>query len=127
MLNAIYIRYGLDGSLLDDLLNEESSCLTRNEFADTIVTVLRGNPNIMMGYNDEFIQTVIEKTNTMSIIERRIAIQKILDKLKSTTPSLLYENGYDVEGLIDILEASMDGREYNPIITNTEHTVSLAQ
>jgi hypothetical protein len=36
----------------------------------------------------------------MSIIERRAAIQKIIDKLKVTTPSLLYENGYDPESLL---------------------------
>ncbi len=127
MLNAIYIRYGLDTTILDSLLNDELSCVTRNEFADTVTTVLRGNPNVMMGYNDEFIKTVIEKTNTMSIIERRVTIQKILDKLRITTPSLLYENGYDTESLIGVLEAAMDGREYNPIITGANYTVSLAQ
>jgi hypothetical protein len=36
----------------------------------------------------------------MSIIDRRAAIQKIIDKLKSTTPTLLYENGYDIESLL---------------------------
>jgi hypothetical protein len=28
----------------------------------------------------------------MSIIERRTAIQKVIDKLQLTTPTLLYEN-----------------------------------
>jgi hypothetical protein len=36
----------------------------------------------------------------MSIIERRNAIQKVINKLKITTPSLLYENGYDTESLL---------------------------
>ena len=63
----------------------------------------------------------------MSIVDRRDAIQKIIDKLSITTPSLLYQNGYDAESLGDILQASMDGREYNPIITNSSFTVSLAE
>jgi hypothetical protein len=46
----------------------------------------------MMGYNDEFLKTIIDKTNKMSIIERRKAIQKVIDKLQLTTPTLLYEN-----------------------------------
>jgi hypothetical protein len=54
----------------------------------------------------------------MSIIDRRIAIQKIIDKLKSTTPLLLSQNGYDAESLIDILQSSIDGNEYNPIIVS---------
>ena len=81
----------------------------------------------MMWYNDEFIKTIIEKTHTMSIIERRNAIQKVINKLKVTTPSLLYENGYDTESLLWILEAAMDGREYNPIVSVSETTVSLAE
>jgi hypothetical protein len=92
MLNSIYTRYGLDTTILEDLLNDESSCVTRVDFADTVATILRGNPNIMMGYNDEFLKTIIDKTNKMSIIERRKAIQKVIDKLQLTTPTLLYEN-----------------------------------
>lgn len=127
MLNSIYTRYGLDTTILDGLLTDENNCVTRNDFADTISTVLRWNPNIMMWYNDEFIKTIIDKTHTMSIIERRAAIQKIIDKLKLTTPSLLYENGYDPESLLWILESAMDGREYNPIVTVSDNTVSLAE
>jgi hypothetical protein len=92
MLNSIYTRYGLDTTILEDLLNDESSCVTRVDFADTVATILRGNPNIMMGYNDEFLKTIIDKTHKMSIIERRTAIQKVIDKLQLTTPTLLYEN-----------------------------------
>ena len=80
MLNSIYTRYGLDTTILDGLLTDENNCVTRNDFADTISTVLRWNPNIMMWYNDEFIKTIVDKTHTMSIIERRAAIQKIIDK-----------------------------------------------
>ncbi len=80
-----------------------------------------------MGYNDEFIKTVVDKTYMMSIIERRKAIQKIIDKLQSTTPTLLYENGYDAESLLGILEAAMDGREYNPIAVTSDVSVSLAE
>lgn len=127
MFSAIYQRYGLDATLLDQILTEWSSCLSRYDFADAIATVLRWNPNVLMGYNDEFINTVITKTNTMSIVDRRDAIQKIIDKLAVTTPSLLYQNGYDPESLGDILQAAMDGREYNPIITNASYTVSLAE
>lgn len=100
MLNAIYTRYGLLADILNDLLTDENSCLTRGEFADTISTILRGNPNIMMGYNDEFLTTIIDKTHTMSILDRRVALQNIITKLKNTTPSLLYENGYDPESLL---------------------------
>ena len=63
----------------------------------------------------------------MSIVDRRAAIQKIIDKLIVTTPSLLYQNGYDAESLVEILQAAMDGREYNPIISNAAYTVSLAE
>lgn len=127
MLNSIYTRYGLDTTILEDLLNDESSCVTRVDFADTVATILRGNPNIMMGYNDEFLKTIIDKTHKMSIIERRTAIQKVIDKLQLTTPTLLYENWYDSESLLGILEAAMDGREYNPITTSSDSTVSLAE
>lgn len=125
MLNAIYTRYGLLADILNDLLTDENSCLTRGEFADTISTILRGNPNIMMGYNDEFLTTIIDKTHTMSILDRRVALQNIITKLKNTTPSLLYENGYDPESLLWILEAAMDGREYNPIVSTL--SLQLAQ
>ena len=127
MLNAIYTRYGLNTTILEDLLNDEGSCVTRLDFADTIATILRWNPNILMWYNDEFIKTVVDKTYMMSIIERRNAIQKIIDKLQSTTPTVLYENGYDAESLLGILEAAMDGREYNPIAVTSDVSVSLAE
>jgi len=127
MINAIYTRYGLNTDILDDLLNDETSCVTRIDFADTVATILRGNPNIMMWYNDEFIKTIIEKTHLMSIIERRKVIQKVIDKLQLTTPTLLYENWYDVESLLGILEAAMDGREYNPITISSDSTVTLAE
>jgi hypothetical protein len=39
----------------------------------------------------------------------------------------LYENGYDPESLLWILESAMDGREYNPIVTVSDNTVSLAE
>ncbi len=127
MINSLYTRYGLNTTILDDLLNDESNCVTRFDFADVIATILRWNPNIMMWYNDEFISTIIKKTYLMSIIDRRAAIQKIIDKLKSTTPTLLYENGYDIESLLWILETAMDGREYNPIITASQNSISLAE
>jgi len=41
MLNSIYTRYGLDTTILEDLLNDESSCVTRVDFADTVATILR--------------------------------------------------------------------------------------
>jgi hypothetical protein len=41
MLNSIYTRYGLDTTILDGLLTDENNCVTRNDFADTISTVLR--------------------------------------------------------------------------------------
>jgi hypothetical protein len=63
----------------------------------------------------------------MSIIERRAAIQKIIKKLQATVPTLLYENGYDAESLLDILESSMDGREYNPITSSSHSVIKLAQ
>jgi len=127
MINAIYTRYGLNTDILDDLLTDESGCVTRIDFADTVSTILRWNPNIMMWYNDEFITTIIEKTHLISIIDRRAAIQKIIDKLQVTTPTLLYENGYDAESLLGILEAAMDGREYNPITVSSDSTVTLAE
>jgi hypothetical protein len=41
MLNAIYTRYGLDTTILDDLFADESDCLTRLDFANIVSTVLR--------------------------------------------------------------------------------------
>lgn len=127
MISSIYTRYGLNAEILEDLLNDENSCVTRLDFADAITTILRGNPNILMGYNDEFIKTIIDKTYMMSIIDRRNALQKIIEKLQITAPTLLYENGYDWESLLDILESAMNWKEYNPIVESSDASVSLAE
>jgi hypothetical protein len=52
----------------------------------------------------------------MTIAQRRIEIQKIIEKLKITEPSVLSANGYDGESLVGILESAMAGRPYNPIV-----------
>lgn len=116
MIFLIYQRYGLDPTIVEPLLTEENNCVTRGDLAYVITQILRGNPNIMMGYNDEFLKQLITRTSKLTIAQRRTEFQKVVDKLKTTEPSVLFANGYDGESLIGILEAAMAGRIYNPVV-----------
>lgn len=115
ILFAIYNRYNIDPSTIESLLNEKNDCVTRYDLADAISQMLRGNPNIMMGYNDEFLKQIITRTNSMAIVERREEIRKIIDKLRSTAPAILESNGYDAESLVGILEAALLWKSYNAV------------
>lgn len=116
MFYLIYQRYGFDPSVMNGLLTEEESCVTRGDLAYLVAHVMRNNPNIMMGYNDEFLAAVVAKTTNLSIANRRIQIQRMIDKLQTTDPSILFANGYDGESLVGILESAMAGRPYNPVV-----------
>lgn len=116
MIFLIYQRYGLDPSVVEPLLTDESACTTRGELAYVITQILRGNPNIMMGMNDSFLKQVVSRTSAMNIAQKRTEIKKIIDKLKITEPSVLFANGYDGESLVGILEAAMSGKPYNPVV-----------
>lgn len=116
MFYLIYQRYGFDPSVMNGLLTDEESCVTRGELAYLVAHVMRNNPNILMWYNDEFLSTVVTKTNMLSIAERRIQIQRMIDKLQITDPAILFANGYDGESLVGILEAAIAGKSYNPSV-----------
>lgn len=116
MYYLIYQRYGFDPSVMNGLLTDEESCVTRGDLAYLVAHVMRNNPNIMMGYNDEFLAAVVAKTANLSIADRRIQIQRMIDKLEITDPAILFSNGYDGESLIGILESAMAGKPYNPVV-----------
>ena len=113
IMNRLYRLAKSDTNVLKPLLTEGNNCVTREELAYTVAHTLRGNPQIVMWFNDQFLKALYDKIQLLSIRERRYVINRIIFKLNEMSPARLYKIGLDPETLIGILSASMSGKTYN--------------
>lgn len=90
MLYSMYRLANADTNVLKPLLTEMDACVTREEMAYTIAHILRGNPQIIMGLNDHFIQALYTKLQPLSVKDRRYVLNKIAFQLNEMSPARLY-------------------------------------
>lgn len=113
IMNRIYRLANADTKVLEPLLTNWNACVTREELAYTITHTLRGNSQIVMWFNDQFLKALYEKLQPLSIKERRYVINRIIFKLNELSPARLYKIGLDPEVLIWVLSAAMSWVTYN--------------
>lgn len=75
--------------------------------AYTVSHILRGNPYIVMGFNDVFLEKLYSFLWPLSIKERRDLLSRLILKLKLIPASQFYTVGLDNETLIGTLSAAM--------------------
>ncbi len=91
-----------------------TNCVTREEVAYTVAHILRWNPNIVMWFNDIFLQKLYEFLLPKSIIERRRMLARLILKMRQMSPSSLFKLWLDKETLLWVLDSAMKWKIYQP-------------
>lgn len=113
VFNRLYRITNQNTNVLEPLLTEKVGCVTRWETARTIAHLLRGNPQVIMGYNDDFLKELYTKLKPLSIKDRRNMINRTLFLLNERSADRWHKIWLDPETLVGILSAALRGEMYN--------------